>query len=191
MKAYLTFVRKNEQDIHMLGIKNPSNIKSLDQIELISGQPIISVIENENIVALYLIKTNGEIFQIKGNIDLLFDLKEMTDISIINVKKYNAIRYYLINTYYNLSIKEFSIYEKQLDKLENSVFYNFLHTDFDISQLKTIIIREINRSDLSFYIKKRFLAQIRSLKAPSRKILRKKIDIDLSGYSIYINTFIQ
>lgn len=191
MKAYLTFIRKNEQDIHMLGIKNPLNIKSLNQIELISGQPIISVIENENIVALYLIKTNGEIFQIKGSIDLLFDLKEMTDISIINVKKYNAIRYYLINTYYNLSIKEFSIYEKQLDKLENSVFYNFLHTDFDISQLKTIIIREINRSDLSFYIKKRFLAQIRSLKAPSRKILRKKIDIDLSGYSIYINTFIQ
>lgn len=191
MKAYLTFIRKNEQDIHMLGIKNPSNIKSLNQIELISGQPIISVIENENIVALYLIKTNGEIFQIKGSIDLLFDLKEMTDISIINVKKYNAIRYYLINTFYNLSIKEFSIYEKQLDKLENSVFYNFLHTDFDISQLKTIIIREINRSDLSFYIKKRFLAQIRSLRAPSRKILRKKIDIDLSGYSIYINTFIQ
>lgn len=191
MKAYLTFIRKNEQDIHMLGIKNPLNIKSLNQIELISGQPIISVIENENIVALYLIKTNGEIFQIKGSIDLLFDLKEMTDISIINVKKYNAIRYYLINTFYNLSIKEFSIYEKQLDKLENSVFYNFLHTDFDISQLKTIIIREINRSDLSFYIKKRFLAQIRSLKAPSRKILRKKIDIDLSGYSIYINTFIQ
>lgn len=191
MKAYLTFIRKNEQDIHMLGIKNPLNIKSLNQIELISGQPIISVIENENIVALYLIKTNGEIFQIKGSIDLLFDLKEMTDISIINVKKYNAIRYYLINTFYNLSIKEFSIYEKQLDKLENSVFYNFLHTDFDISQLKTIIIREINRSDLSFYIKKRFLAQIRSLRAPSRKILRKKIDIDLSGYSIYINTFIQ
>lgn len=191
MKAYLTFIRKNEQDIHMLGIKNPLNIKSLNQIELISGQPIISVIENENIVALYLIKTNGEIFQIKGSIDLLFDLKEMTDISIINVKKYNAIRYYLINTFYNLSIKEFSIYEKQLDKLENSVFYNFLHTDFEISQLKTIIIREINRSDLSFYIKKRFLAQIRSLRAPSRKILRKKIDIDLSGYSIYINTFIQ
>ena len=98
---------------------------------------------------------------------------------------------FLINTFYNLSMKEFAIYEKQLDKLENSVFYNFLHTDFEISQLKTLIIREINKSDLSYYIKKRFIVQLRSVKNPSKKILRKKIDIDLSGYSIYINTFVQ
>ena len=191
MKAYITFIRKNDQDIHMLGIKNPDNIKSLDEINLISGQPIIIIIENDIIAALYLIKMSGEIFQIKGNIDLLFDLREMTDISLINVKKYNAIRYFLINTFYNLSMKEFSLYEKQLDKLENSIFYHYLHTDFEISQLKTIIIREINKSDLSYYIKKRFLMQIRSIKTPSKRILRKKIDVDLSGYSIYINTLIQ
>ena len=191
MKAHITFIRKNDQDIHMLGIKNPNNIKCLNEINLISGQPIITVIENDLIVALYLIKANGEIFQIKGNIDFLFDLKEMTDISIINVKKYNAIRYFLINTFYNLSMKEFSLYEKQLDKLENSIFYHYLHTDFEISQLKTIIVREINKSDLSYYIKKRFLIQLRSIKTPSKRTLRKKIDVDLSGYSIYINTLIQ
>jgi hypothetical protein len=191
MKAYITFVRKNDLDIHMLGIKNPTNMNYFDNLNLISGQPVISVIENDNIVGLYLIKINGEIFQIKGNIDLLFDLKEMTDISIINVKKYNAIRYYLINTFYNLSMKEFSLYEKLLDRLENSIFYHYLHTDFELSQLKTIIVREINKSNLSYYIKKRFLVQLRAVKPPSKKILRKKIDVDLSGYSIYINTFIQ
>ena len=191
MKAYITFVRKNDQDIHMLGIKNPDNVKSLSDLNLISGQPIITIIENDVIVALYLIKINGEIFQIKGNIDLLFDLKDMTDISLINVKKYNAIRYYLISTFYNLSMKEFSLYEKQLDKLENSIFYHYLHTDFEISQLKTIIVREINKSELSYYIKKRFLVQLRAVKPPSKRILRKKIDVDLSGYSIYINTLIQ
>jgi hypothetical protein len=191
MKAYLTFVRKNAKDIHMLGIKNPDNIQTLEQSNLISGQPVISIIENENIVALYLIKINGELFQIKGSIDFLFDLKEMSDISTINVKKYNAIRYYLINTFYNLSMKEFSLYEKQLDKLENEIFYSYLHTDFEISQLKTILIREINRSDLSYYMKKRLISQLRNIKMPSKKILRKKIDIDLSGYTIYINTFVQ
>ena len=191
MKAFLTFIRKQEQDIHMLGIKNPNNINSLQEINLISGQPIVSILENDAIVALYLIKINGEIFQIRGNIDYLFDLKDMTDISTINVKKYNAIRYYLISTFYNLSIKEFGLYEAQLDRLENTIFYNYLHADFEISQLKTILIREINRSDLSYYIKKRFITQLRNIKAPSKKILRKKIDIDLSGYSIYINTFIQ
>ena len=103
MKAFLTFIRKYEQDIHMLGIKNPININTLEEINLISGQPIISIIENDAIVGLYLIKVNGEIFQINGDIDFLFDLKEMSDISTINVKKYNAIRYYLINTFYNLS----------------------------------------------------------------------------------------
>ena len=138
-----------------------------------------------------IIKVNGEVFQVKGNIDFLFDLKEMSDISSINVKKYNAIRYYLINTFYNLSMKEFGLYEIQLDKLENTIFYNYLHADFEISQLKTILIREINRSDLSYYIKKRLVTQLRNVKPPTKKILRKKIDIDLSGYSIYINTLIQ
>jgi hypothetical protein len=191
MKAFLTFIRKHEQDTHMIGIKNPDNINSLGEINLISGQPIVSILENDTLVALYLIKVNGEIFQVKGSIDYLFGLKEMTDISTINVKKYNAIRYYLINTFYNLSMKEFEMYEALLDKLENNVFYSYLHADFEISQLKTILIREINRSDLSYYIKKRLISQLRHIKAPSRKILRKKIDIDLSGYSIYINTFIQ
>jgi len=175
----------------MLGIKNPNNVSFLEEINLISGQPIVSVLENDVIIGLYLIKINGEIFQVKGNIDFLFNLKEINDISTLNVKKYNAIRYYLINTFYNLSIKEFGLYESQLDSIENTIFYNYLHTDFEISQLKTILNREINRSDLSYYIKKRLIVQLRHVKPPSKKILRKKIDIDLSGYSIYINTFIQ
>jgi len=191
MKAFITFIRTYEKDIHMLGIKNPDNIDTLKEINLISGQPVVLILENDVIVGLYLIKVNGEVFQVKGNIDFLFDLKEMSDISSINVKKYNAIRYYLINTFYNLSIKEFGLYEIQLDKLENTIFYNYLHADFEISQLKTILIREINRSDLSYYIKKRLVTQLRNVKPPTKKILRKKIDIDLSGYSIYINTFIQ
>ena len=191
MKAFITFIRTYEKDIHMLGIKNPDNIDTLKEINLISGQPVVSILENDVIVGLYLIKVNGEVFQVKGNIDFLFDLKEMSDISSINVKKYNAIRYYLINTFYNLSIKEFGLYEIQLDKIENTIFYNYLHADFEISQLKTILIREINRSDLSYYIKKRLVTQLRNVKPPTKKILRKKIDIDLSGYSIYINTLIQ
>lgn len=191
MKAFLTFIRKCDQDIHMLGIKNPNNVSFLEEINLISGQPIVSVLENDVIIGLYLIKINGEIFQVKGNVDFLFNLKEINDISTLNVKKYNAIRYYLINTFYNLSIKEFGLYESQLDSIEDTIFYNYLHTDFEISQLKTILNREINRSDLSYYIKKRLIVQLRHVKPPSKKILRKKIDIDLSGYSIYINTFIQ
>ena len=191
MKAFITFIRTYEKDIHMLGIKNPDNIDTLKEINLISGQPVVSILENDVIVGLYLIKVNGEVFQVKGNIDFLFNLKEMSDISSINVKKYNAIRYYLINTFYNLSMKEFGLYEIQLDKLENTIFYNYLHADFEISQLKTILIREINRSDLSYYIKKRLVTQLRNVKPPTKKILRKKIDIDLSGYSIYINTLIQ
>ena len=191
MKAFITFIRTYEKDIHMLGIKNPDNIDTLKEINLISGQPVVSILENDVIVGLYLIKVNGEVFQVKGNIDFLFNLKEMSDISSINVKKYNAIRYYLINTFYNLSIKEFGLYEIQLDKIENTIFYNYLHADFEISQLKTILIREINRSDLSYYIKKRLVTQLRNVKPPTKKILRKKIDIDLSGYSIYINTLIQ
>ena len=35
MKAYLTFVRRKEEDVHMLGINNPSNISKIMFIGLI------------------------------------------------------------------------------------------------------------------------------------------------------------
>ena len=50
MKAYLTFVRKKENDVHMLGIDNPVNICDVLFIELKSGQPIISIIKNYMII---------------------------------------------------------------------------------------------------------------------------------------------
>ena len=31
MKAFLTFIRTYEKDIHMLGIKNPNNIETLKE----------------------------------------------------------------------------------------------------------------------------------------------------------------
>ena len=56
MKAFITFIRTYEKDIHMLGIKNPDNIDTLKEINLISGQPVVSILENDVIVGLYLIK---------------------------------------------------------------------------------------------------------------------------------------
>ena len=35
MKAFLTFIRTYEKDIHMLGIKNPNNIETLKEINYI------------------------------------------------------------------------------------------------------------------------------------------------------------
>jgi hypothetical protein len=44
---------------------------------------------------------------------------------------------------------------------------------------------------LKFEIKSRLLSKLDTMKNPQNKILKKKIDIDLSGYSININTFVQ
>ena len=53
-----------------------------------------------------------------------------------------------------------------------------------------IISKEIVKSCLKYNIKKRLIDYLKKIKNPNKKIIRKKIDIDLSGYGIYINTFI-
>ena len=46
MKAYLTFARRKENDVHMLGIENPINICDILFVNLRSGQPILPIILN-------------------------------------------------------------------------------------------------------------------------------------------------
>ena len=56
MKAYLTFVRKNDKDIHLIGIKNPSNLQILNDLDLVSAQPIVCILKNDlinNIIINY------------------------------------------------------------------------------------------------------------------------------------------
>ena len=106
MKAYLTFVRKKENDVHMLGIDNPVNICDVLFIELKSGQPIISIIKNNRIVAFYILDVEGNLYQLVGDIDYLFDLSDLTDLSLINLQKYNLIKYFVSNIFQCLSIQE-------------------------------------------------------------------------------------
>ena len=48
MIAYLTFLRKNKDYLHLLGIKNPTNIISLQNLNLTSGQPVIVIIKDDS-----------------------------------------------------------------------------------------------------------------------------------------------
>ena len=66
MKAYLTFVRKKENDVHMLGIDDPENICDILFIELKSGQPIISVIKNKELIGFYILDAEGNLYQLLG-----------------------------------------------------------------------------------------------------------------------------
>ena len=61
MIAYLTFLRKNKDYLHLLGIKNPTNIISLQNLNLTSGQPVIVIIKDDLIISLYYINENGEL----------------------------------------------------------------------------------------------------------------------------------
>lgn len=190
MIAYLTFIRKQEQDYHMLGIKNPNNIDVLSKFNLISGQPIICIIESNKIISLYLISRTGNIFQVFGNEDILFTLDTINDMSFLNVKKYNGIGYYLQTIFNTLSIREFEYFKTKLEKFENDLFYQHLHTELEISKIKSILIKEIGKLDIEITLKRRFILALRNSRIPSKKILRRKVDMDLSAYSVYINTFI-
>lgn len=82
MKAYLTFVRRKENDVHMLGVENPSNICDILFIDLRSGQPILTIILNNKIIAFYIIDIEGNLYQLVGEIDYLFSLNQLTDLSL-------------------------------------------------------------------------------------------------------------
>lgn len=191
MKAILTFVRKLEKSSHFIGVENPSNINELNKLDLISGQPIICIIEENNLVGLYLIKNDGELFQIYGEKDFLFNLNNLYDFTLINLTKFNIIKYYLISLYSCLSLNEFEILYGEMVDLENKVFYDLLHAELETNKLKQYICRIVNKSDLKFSLKERLLKTLKIAKNPNSKMFIKKIDLNLSGYDIYINTLIK
>ena len=191
MKAYLTFVRKKENDVHMLGIDDPENICDILFIELKSGQPIISVIKNKELIGFYILDAEGNLYQLLGEIDYLFDLDEMIDLTLINLKKYNLIKYFVSHIFQCLSIQEAKHFSEVFELLEEKIFHNLLHIEVSLYRIKILIAKEIMKSELSDELKMRLLASLKQTKNPNKKILKKKIDVDLSGYSIKINALIQ
>lgn len=191
MKAYLTFARRKENDVHMLGIENPINICDILFVNLRSGQPILPIILNNKIVAFYIIDIEGNLHQIVGDIDHLFALDELTDLSLKNLQKYNLIKYFVSQIFQCLSIQEARHNSEIFELLEEKIFYNLLHIEIDLFKIKPAILKEIKKSELSNEIKNRLLSSLNKTKNPNNKILKKKIDVDLSGYSININAFVQ
>ena len=191
MNAFLTFSRLKNEEIHLLGIKNPENVSVLSSCKLRSGQPVLCVIERLNIIAFYLVDNDGELYQVYGNRDYLFDINQIDDFCLINLSKYNYIRNLLMNMFDCISISEAIEYVNIFEDLEDLIFYNYLHTEINYISLKNAIKKEIKKSMLKFEIKSRLLSKLDTMKNPQNKILKKKIDIDLSGYSININTFVQ
>jgi hypothetical protein len=190
MKAYLTFTRRKENDVHMLGIENPSNIFDILFADLKSGQPILSIISNDKIIAFYVIDFEGNLHQIVGETDHLFVLNQLEDLSLKNLQKYNLIKYFVSHVFQCLSIQEAKHNSEIFELLEEKIFYNLLHIEIELFKIKPAIIKEIKKSELSNELKNRLLLTLNKTKNPNNKILKKKIDVDLSGYSIYINAFI-
>jgi hypothetical protein len=190
MIAYLTFVRKNDKDIHLIGVKNPFNIQILNDLDLVSAQPVVCILENDSITAFYLLNVNGDLLQVLGVKDYLFDLNEIYDLTFLNIKKYNIIKYYLISIFHQLSIEESKIFVDDFHILENKIFYDLLHTELENQQIKSHIIKLINKSTLNDQLKKRLAFYLKRTKIASRNILRKKIDINLLDYSINIYSLI-
>lgn len=89
-----------------------------------------------------------------------------------------------------LSIEEINYYSISLSEIENLIYHNYLHLDIDLYKIKSGIIKILNKSDLETNIKKRIIDEITDHKIYKRRLLRKKIDIDLSGYLIKINSFV-
>ncbi len=190
-QAFLTFIRRKNDDYSFLAIENPSNLIELKEFCLSSGQPVILVQENKNLIALYAIGNDAQLFQIYGEQDFLFLMKSIDDISLLNIKKYNFIRHILLNAFDELSIQESKQYKYIFDIFEENIFYTTLHTELENHNIKNVIIREIKKLNLPSSIINRMVSKIKISKQISESYLRKKIDVDLTGYGIYINALKQ
>jgi len=191
MKAYLTFVRqKNNQDLSFLGIRNPENISDVLTFKLISGQTIISILKEGKLITIYLIDSNSELFHVLGDEDFLFMLKNLEDYSNINLPKYNSIKQILLDSFSCLSINELEAYDKIMKDFEDKIFYELLHTDLNFNKIQNHIIKEIKKLSINLIVLERMVACCKNSKQITLKQMRKRVDVNLSGYGIYINTFI-
>lgn len=188
MKAFLTFVRKNTNDIHLIGIENPNNINILEKIDLISGQPVICIIENNKINGFYLINESGELIQCYGIKDFLFDINIIFDLTLINLIKFNTIKHFLISIFSSLSLNEIPELKNELNILENKVFYNLLHAEIETVKIKSYILKEIKKSNLNIDLKNRFINKLNNTNSLAKKNIKKKINLNLFGYGIYISS---
>lgn len=186
MKAYLTFVRKSKDDFHLIGLQNITYDLNWKNFDLISGQSVLSVIDEKQLLALYLIRNDGILNQVFGDIDYLFNINLIYDITLINLTKYNSIKFYLTNIYQTMSFDEMTYNYELMKEFENKIFYNFLHTE--IKDFKKIILRELIKSNFDSILKTRMIDKLKKTRIVSKKITKKKIDLDLSGYSIYIRS---
>ncbi len=189
-QAFLTFIRKKENDIKFLAVKNPTNINDINCTELRSGLPVIVVISDEILEALYIIGTDGLLFQVFGENDSLFFMKKINDISLINIHKYNLIRFILLDVFDELTIQESKIYKNIFETFEEKIYYNTLHTELEFLGIKNFAIKELMKIELDAKLKTRLLDKIKSAKPMPDRFLKKKIDVDLTGYGIYINAFV-
>ena len=187
MIAVLTFIRKTQDGLHFIGVKEITNINDIHFDKFISGQPICLVIDNKKIVSLYLISNEGQLYQIFGTKDYLFDLNELYDISLMNIEKYNTIRNLLINIFCKLSISDLHYYENNLIELENQIFSNLLHTELEASKIKNQMLK-IGKKILNDKLSNKYETILLNSKGLNKKLLRKKIDIDLSNYNIKIKS---
>jgi U3 small nucleolar ribonucleoprotein component len=106
------------------------------------------------------------------------------------LQKYNYINYTLIEIFKCLSRDESKIYCELFEAFEETIFYNILHTESDLLKIKNFIKKEISKLDINLLVKTRLLKSLSIMKVPNNKILKKKIDVDLNGYTIKINTML-
>lgn len=190
-QAFLTFIRRKNDEYSFLATENPSNLIKINEYKLQSGQPVIIVKENNILIALYAIGNDAELFQIYGNQDYLFFMNCINDITLMNIKKFNFIKNTLLEIFDELSIQESKLYKNVFESFEDQIFYTTLHTELNNRSIRNVIVKEIKKLQVPNNISNRLLNKIKSCKQLPENYLRKKIDVDLSGYGIYINALKQ
>lgn len=190
-QAFLTFIRRKNDEYSFLATENPSNLIKINEYKLQSGQPVIIVKENNILIALYAIGNDAELFQIYGNQDYLFFMNCINDISLINIKKFNFIKNTLLEIFDELNIQESKLYKNVFESFEDQIFYTTLHTELNNRSIRNVIVKEIKKLQVPNNISNRLLNKLKSCKQLPENYLRKKIDVDLSGYGIYINALKQ
>ena len=77
-----------------------------------------------------------------------------------------------------------------MKKFEDKIFYELLHTDLNYIRIQNHISKEIKKLSIDSIVLDRMDHSCKMSKQLTLKQMRKKVDVNLSGYGIHINAFV-
>jgi len=133
----MTLVTQNTKYIQCYELK-PIENKWLSKKQLLPGEPILAIYENQKLVALYSVSNKGIPIQIMGKTNSLMEKVHIIDLTHKIIPLLRMCQYIHENVYEHLSLNELIFHETQLKSWELSSLEDTLLNGKEWKSIKKI-----------------------------------------------------